>query len=887
MENGHDLLAEAIRSNAEDIVAVAYCPICCRRFRGAEYFCPEHQLPLVPIQLEGADALLGYALDQRYVLTRLAGRGGMGVVYEAIGLRLGHHLAIKVPHSHLQSDPKNRLRLHREVRATAKVRHRNVVDIVDFGVDKELGLFLVMELLAGRSLSDLLTEKGQLDLREAIPIILQICAGLAETHRLGMIHRDLKPSNVHVLPDGTVKLLDFGLAKPYRGDDTMQFETLTTVGTVFGTPWYMSPEQVSLKPVDPRSDIYSLGVLLYRMILGRLPFEGKNALDVMQSHSSKPVPLPHLVADFDLDPGIELVLLKMLHKDPQRRFQSMGEISNELYRIASKLNIDVHGLNGAEFEEQASDIRLSSADGEGQALKIDYRTGNYSDQLFPEVGTLLRARAEDIVRKVGDRLRQAVPRYRDQNAVDLQFVLRHTVSAAISAIETDEETDLPEFLIQLFESRTQDILNAAGAIYSCFISLAVARAEVVELAHGDIGRLTALQEFLDRRTLPFFIKLIGLTSSMDQRLLASLNQTLAQQNDELHHLRHDIAGQLQEATAHVVELERLKAQVTDSISSGVMLVESGTSRILLFNQTMEKLTGIAAGDALGTPLDDLLHFVEGIPRDEFLQQLRLHGEVGLRKLEITVASKETRTIFVKGQQFHSSDQKKRGTLFLVDDITAHDRIVTGFSRYVSRSVFDKVLSHQGTVEATTDSRERLNVAVALKNFDILQREASLAEQTQILSAFINALANLAHDTGGTINTSRLGGALLAVPSSAGSLKKLLDAAQALFVELAKVPEPEGFTGFTLAAAIGIHLGTVHDCHFGGERQMVYAALGDGPRLAWLLQREASANTILASRAVADLLHGEAHYRRKTLTVDSDLEEGYLLVDDQAETTQIG
>lgn|GEM_PF-6926510 len=884
-KNDEDLLAEAFHGGAEEVHSVAYCPICCRRYRGSEYFCTEHKLPLVPIHLEGVDPLLGYSLDQRYVLTRLAGKGGMGVVYQAIGLRLGEDLAIKIPHTYLQEDPKNRLRLHREVRATAKVRHRNVVDIVDFGIDKELGLFLVMELLGGRSLSDLLLEKGQLNMQEALPIVIQICAGLAETHRLGMIHRDLKPSNVHVLPDNTVKLLDFGLAKPYRGDDTMQFETLTTVGTVFGTPWYMSPEQVGLKPVDPRSDIYCLGVLFYRMILGRLPFEGKNALDVMQAHSTKAVPLPHLVADFELHPGIELLLLKMLHKDPRRRYQSMGELSDDFYRIASDLHIDLHGFQTDEAEEISTERELASPGDNSQTIRLDY--GKYYDQggLFPEVAEFLRSRIGEIVKEVSERLRETIPRYRDQDAAALMAAMEQTVSAALSAVDSDPQEDLPQPLVELFESRFQESQNASGAICACFIALSVARSHLENLAHGDIERLSALQEFLDRRTLPFFVKLIALASSGDQRVMATLNQVLAKQNDELHNLRHDIAGQLQKATAHVAELERLKAQVTDSISSGVMLIDSETRQVLLFNRSMEKLTGVSSGDALGQSIDDLLHFVEGIPRDEFLQQLRLHGEVGLRKLEIKTANNEMRTIFVRGQQFHFSDEKRRGTLFLVEDITAHDRIVASFSRYVPRSVFDRVLSRPDSVEATTRSDERLVVAIAFKNFDSLQQHTSPTEQTQILSDFVNILSRHSQTAGGMIKDLRPGGALLALPSMPTIISKLVESAQGLFDEIGKIPCPDGLAGMRLEASIGIHVGIVHDCHFGGERKMAFAALGDGPRLAWSLQRTAEPGTILASPAVADLLEGRAFYNSQPLAEGSEITEGYVIVDDRAETRQ--
>ncbi|MCK5795571.1 MAG: serine/threonine protein kinase, partial [Deltaproteobacteria bacterium] len=242
--------------------------------------------------------LTEHVLDHRYLLGHLIGRGGMGAVYLAENLRIGQRVAVKVLLPELHADPKARQRLFREVLATSRIRHPNVVQIYDYGDDEQAGAYFVMELLGGRSLGALIRDRKFLPPADALRLMTQLGAALAATHNEGLIHRDLKPSNIRILPNGLVKILDFGLVKAFESQKTHEdFSTITTGGIAFGTPWYMSPEQASFQPLDPRSDLYSLGIVLYEMLCGRLPFLGKTPLDLIDAQRHAKPPLPS-----DLDP---------------------------------------------------------------------------------------------------------------------------------------------------------------------------------------------------------------------------------------------------------------------------------------------------------------------------------------------------------------------------------------------------------------------------------------------------------------------------------------------------------------------------------------------------------------------------------------------------------
>jgi tRNA A-37 threonylcarbamoyl transferase component Bud32 len=269
--------------------------------------------------------LEGRILDGRYQLGSLLGVGGMARVYLATDRVLERRVAVKVLSSPYAQDPVFVERFRREARAAAKLSHPNIVTVFDSGSDAEQ-LYLVMEYVAGQSLAQLLADQGRLAPRRAAELGVEVCAALAAAHTQGLVHRDVTPGNVLVADDGRVKVTDFGIAKAAAAT------TLTGTGTVLGTAAYLSPEQAQGGPVDARSDLYSLGCVLYELLCGSPPFgsgAGSPAVAVATRHLSEP-PEPPSVRNPQVAPALDAVVLTALAKDPAQRYQSAIELQDAL-----------------------------------------------------------------------------------------------------------------------------------------------------------------------------------------------------------------------------------------------------------------------------------------------------------------------------------------------------------------------------------------------------------------------------------------------------------------------------------------------------------------------------------------------------------------------------
>ncbi|MBL0217368.1 MAG: protein kinase [Myxococcales bacterium] len=255
----------------------------------------------------------GQVLAQRYRVQRLLGKGGMGAVYLADDEVLGELVALKVISSAWATDEQAMVaRFRREAAAARKVSSPAVIRIHDLGEARPGLLYLSMEYFAGRTLAEVITQRGLVPIDDARDILKQICTGLEAAHQAGVIHRDLKPSNVLVGERGAVKIIDFGLATTAVGDG------LTATGAILGTPHYMAPEQVRGKPVDARTDIYALGALAYHLVCGRPPFHGDNAIAIGFAHLSEPPPLPRQIRK-DVPANLEAAILAALAKAPDDR----------------------------------------------------------------------------------------------------------------------------------------------------------------------------------------------------------------------------------------------------------------------------------------------------------------------------------------------------------------------------------------------------------------------------------------------------------------------------------------------------------------------------------------------------------------------------------------
>lgn len=268
----------------------------------------------------------GHVFGERYRVLSLLGSGGMGQVFRVEDATSGQALALKVLRP-LDADDTDRVRrFQREIQILTRIRHPAVLHILDWG-DSAAGTYFVTELVDGEDLKAAIRRRGAWPAPEAAALGATLAEALAAAHAQGVVHRDVKPNNVMIARDGSVRLLDFGLARGTGIDLT----TLTRTGTVLGTPGYMSPEQFDAHGVDERSDLYSLGVVLFEVLTGRLPFTGQTPIAVALAHKTETPPLPRAVR-----PGIpawlERVVLRCLEKDPARRFATATELAAELRR---------------------------------------------------------------------------------------------------------------------------------------------------------------------------------------------------------------------------------------------------------------------------------------------------------------------------------------------------------------------------------------------------------------------------------------------------------------------------------------------------------------------------------------------------------------------------
>ncbi len=261
-------------------------------------------------------------LDGRYQIERLLGDGGMARVYLGRDLRLNRPVAIKIPHPHLMTDPDFLARFRHEAHAAAMVSHPNLVDVYDVGQDGNLH-YIVMEYVAGPTLKQLINREAPFDIARAVRIGEQIARGLHAAHRAGLIHRDIKPQNIIISDDGQARITDFGVAKSHLST------AMTETGITLGTVDYIAPEQAQGRAATPQSDIYALGVVLYEMLTGRLPFTGDTPVAVAMKHISEP-PVPPRRWNPHLPASLEQIILRALAKDPAQRYQSALELAEAL-----------------------------------------------------------------------------------------------------------------------------------------------------------------------------------------------------------------------------------------------------------------------------------------------------------------------------------------------------------------------------------------------------------------------------------------------------------------------------------------------------------------------------------------------------------------------------
>jgi serine/threonine-protein kinase len=260
----------------------------------------------------------------------------MGSVYKAEQPDMNRMVAIKILHPRLAGRKDLTSRFRREARAMSQLTHPNTVKVFMYGeLEDDGSLYIVMELLEGRNLNQTVRKEGPMSPERAIPILVSVCGALQEAHDMGIVHRDMKPENIFLCRQAGLtdfpKVLDFGLAKVTERQMRPGSLILTQEGMVFGTPEFMSPEQAQGKTLDARSDIYSLAIILYEALTGKLPFSAKTPMEYIQRHvMQQPIPLNQRVAERQFAPGLEQVIAKALAKNPDHRFQTAGDFAEAL-----------------------------------------------------------------------------------------------------------------------------------------------------------------------------------------------------------------------------------------------------------------------------------------------------------------------------------------------------------------------------------------------------------------------------------------------------------------------------------------------------------------------------------------------------------------------------
>ncbi|MBT8496120.1 MAG: serine/threonine protein kinase [Deltaproteobacteria bacterium] len=311
--------------------AEMFCPKCGQSFPGDATFCPGDGSRLFLLDDE-RDPFVGTDLDGRFQIGHRIGRGGMGAVYAATQLSTGRTVAVKVIAPGQAGSRAAAKRFLREAQLSTELSSPHIVTVFDFGRSSDGTLFIAMELIAGRSLGEVLEEQGRFSPERVIAIAGQLCEALTCAHDGNIVHRDLKPANIVLLDRGPgqdfVKVLDFGLAKSLTGDG-VESMVLTRTGAVMGTPIYASPEMLSSKRVGPATDLYALGIILYELSTGALPFSATTVDEMIVAHTSKPpAPLPPTVPR-----GLRELIFQLLAKDPQARPASARQVGERLGTI--------------------------------------------------------------------------------------------------------------------------------------------------------------------------------------------------------------------------------------------------------------------------------------------------------------------------------------------------------------------------------------------------------------------------------------------------------------------------------------------------------------------------------------------------------------------------
>ncbi len=311
------------KCNTENPDTSSYCADCGTQLQ------PSKDIPVTEtLETPKKELTTGSTFTNKYQIIEELGKGGMGRVYKVLDKEVNEKVALKLIKPEIAADKKTIERFRNELKFARKIRHKNVCQMYD--LNKEEGTYYItMEFVDGEDLESFIRRSGQLTVGKAVSITNQVCEGLSEAHKLGVVHRDLKPSNIMIDKEGNARIMDFGIAR------SLKAKGITGAGVMIGTPEYMSPEQVEGKEVDNRSDIYSMGVILYEMVTGKVPFEGDTTLSVALKHKTE-IPKDPRELNAQLPEEISRVILKCMEKKQEKRYQGAQELFSELSKTTER-----------------------------------------------------------------------------------------------------------------------------------------------------------------------------------------------------------------------------------------------------------------------------------------------------------------------------------------------------------------------------------------------------------------------------------------------------------------------------------------------------------------------------------------------------------------------
>jgi serine/threonine-protein kinase len=417
-----------------------------------------------------ADPLVGRTIADRYRIVELIGRGGMGVVYRVEHTRIAKAMAMKLLHGELARDKEVVRRFRREADAVSKLDHPNTVQVFDFGRAEGM-TYLVMELLSGRDLGAALAQEGTIPFMRMAHITTQICASVQQAHEHGIVHRDLKPENVRLIKkredEDFVKVLDFGLAK-LRDNEEHARASITREGFLVGTPYYMAPEHIRGEAVDARSDIYALGALMYKAIVGVPPFWANTPVAVLTKHLNEdPIAPSKRSPRADLPKAADEIVLRCLAKNPADRYQSMSELRAALAEHLAELGIDV---DSGRMREPTIESRVSTASG-----KVVIATRSDVDRYER------RLRFASYAQGLGVVLLLAL------GVVGVVALFEHAGSVHLPGLGESEPNDTPEEATAL----------ARGEVFSAFLGrrhdTTHGDTDIYELDSSDVARVVSIE----------------------------------------------------------------------------------------------------------------------------------------------------------------------------------------------------------------------------------------------------------------------------------------------------------------------------------------------------------------------------------------------------------